>query len=85
MAYLVRSMFQRSYVSTEKQAEILACQYLAEIVLHELPESYQWARVIDCATQESKTYSLVKPSSFVHHDEFTDKDITIYQTQIMTL
>lgn len=85
MAYLIRTLYQHSFASTEEQAHEIAHQYLADMVRNQLPDTHTWAKVINCDSQAVQTITPVMPTAHTYTHEPSGQVITFYHTQIMTI
>lgn len=85
MTYLVRSLYQHSFATSEEQAHTLAYQYLCDMMRNKLPESRLWVKVINVETDAVQVVTPVSPTSRVYYDEFTGLQVQFFHTQIMTI
>lgn len=85
MAYLIRTLYQHSFASTKDQAEDIAHQYIAEMVINKFPASNTWAKVIDCETQSVQTLTPYIPTECEYKHAASGHVITVYHTQFMNI
>lgn len=85
MTYLVRSLYEHSFASSEDQAHELAYQYLCQMMRNKLPESKLWVKVINVENDAVQVITPLMPTSRVYYDEFTGLQVQFYHTQIMTI